>query len=124
MTAALRSLDREVATRVLGWRQLPDRNGGTRWVQPGLPDEFNLLACPLEPPSFSESIADAWLVVERMREKGWHLDLGASGRRDTVNAHFSRWTSSKLLSGDAGSDSAPEAICRAALQAVGEAERP
>lgn len=130
--------DREIvvalAEKAMGWKAravalttgiFDDPDGGTlHW-----PNTFNPL----------ESIADAWMVVEKMRDDGWkyHLaDSFPSGR------HFCRFvklndqhrpayiynpitneladisTDVRVFIGGHEADSAPRAICLAALKAV------
>jgi hypothetical protein len=66
----------------------------------------------------AERIADAWLVVERMREIGWlcTIDVYDSG----IYSQFYRVGISKGT--QEFSDSAPRAVCLAALKALGGGE--
>jgi len=60
-------------------------------------------------PNYSTSIEAAWEVVERMKDKPLHLDGSLKGD----------WLCKFDAFGlDAGGDTAPEAICLAALKAV------
>lgn len=122
MTSDLRSLDRLVAEKVMGWTP------PTRPYQPWDMDPVNHPGCVLvgndSLPHFSESIADAWLVVERMREKGWWVDLrlgpDANGNTGLGTAWFEK--DGNRVAWDAYHQDIAVAICRAALQAVGETE--
>jgi hypothetical protein len=102
----------QIARDVMGWEKCHDGRW-TFWTD-DLPEgvsgaSLNVTALP----PFTTDIAAAWLVVERMRELGWSLDL--HGSSDTG------WTA--WLKGDgfkvfACADTAPEAICAAALKAM------
>ena len=71
--------------------------------------------CPS--PSYSEDISAAFLVVEKMRERGFQFEL-IRFCDDQWRARFCDRT--YVIDGVAASvDSAPEAICRAALAALG-----
>lgn len=108
MTSDLRSLDRLVAEKVMGWEVCAGH-----WWQ-----------CLRVVPRFSEWIEDAWLVVERMREKGWWVDLrlgpDANGNTGLGTAWFEK--DGNRVAWDAYHQDIAVAICRAALQAVGETE--
>jgi hypothetical protein len=73
---------------------------------------------------YSGHIAAAWLVVEKMREQGFHWFTLNTGRMPVAvervapfcNAEFSDEWDTSGSSGDEGT--APLAICRAALKAV------
>lgn len=116
-----RELDAEVAEKVMGWRDLGDDG---RWVSGVCPtakagdvyptpvgDGINRYA-----PPFSEEIQFAWDVIGKMRELGW---LAA------VIQGPSLWEAQFAHSNDDFADvscegiTAPEAICRAALAALG-----
>lgn len=86
----------------MGWK-LPE--GHTGYTSPSCGRSWNP----------SEDIADAWEVVERMRELGWNLSMW--------NTHDGGWyceTETKIGAREfAESPTAPLAICCAALKAVG-----
>jgi hypothetical protein len=77
-------------------------------------------------PGLTNDIAVAWRVVEEMRERGWLLNFNGcyngwiiTGHRYELSADGD-WGKSRMTSDivqEAG-DSAPEAICRAALAAL------
>ena len=76
---------------------------------------------PLSVPEFSTDIAAAFQVVEAMREKGWVLfDLNWPHTGNQWAAMFARWGQNAT---EGRADTAPEAICRAALAAL-ETEAP
>ena len=99
-----RELDALVAEKVMG---LPGAAVGG-WYNPNLLDG---------PPPYSTDIAAAWEVVEKLLELGWHVDIedgwcvivygGRDGKAD-----------SEMEVGE----TAPEAICLAALEAVKASE--
>lgn len=81
--------------------------------------EHNCYPAQQGPPRYSENIAAAWTVVERM---GIHV---------FNNTHWRGWHATFLMCDDMGCDercatapTAPLAICRAALLAVGVTEVP
>lgn len=99
-----RRLDAEVAERVMGWREIStgtfeDEYGGLHTLEATSYGQF----------SPSTNIADAWLVVEK---------LGVSvGPREN-----GKWWAGKTAEFGAIADTAPEAICKAALAALRAAE--
>jgi hypothetical protein len=111
-----RELDALVAEKVMGLN----------------PKLFNVLASYYEVategprlPAYSTDIAAAWLVVEKMHQHPkWVLQLAAP-QQDYVNekwrAIFARkhWETIGPYGWDAFGESAPHAICLAALKAVG-----
>jgi hypothetical protein len=111
--AAGRELDALVAERVMG-------HGIPHPHQP--PDGL-----PHERPHYSTDIASAWEVVAQMGRNGWPLyevgalvTLGEASQHDSRAAFAQTWPPSWIR---AGANSAPLAICRAALKAVGVSER-
>ena len=69
-------------------------------------------------PKYSESIAHAWVVVERMASKGRTLDALWQGKQSPWFVRFSEcWVAS-------AGDTAPHAICLAACNAIGAAIPP
>lgn len=108
MSDELRALDAAVHTHVFGWIEAPS---GLVYVH----QETGKLA-DLRVPHYSTDIAAAWLVVERMTSQGWWLEIDHGG----VD-----WKITFYGLGDdpfptERADTAPEAICRAALEAVAE----
>jgi hypothetical protein len=74
--AAGRELDSLVAEKVMGWTQSDDTRGSGFTVKDGNGKglgwwRFDQPRLGDAQPHFSTSIADAWLVVEKMRETGW-----------------------------------------------------
>lgn len=126
-----RKLDEIIAEKVFEWRWVQTSGNNkmrpfflqkSEWsvylphAQKAVKSEYDI---PERVPHYSTSIADAWAVLEAMRERGYI---------PTVNYHVddSRWHCSlrfepKLLAADYfhGYGTAPQAICEAALSAVG-----
>ncbi len=85
-------LDALVAEKVMGWTELMIRGGGV--------------------PAYSTSIADAWTVVEKFSDFDWKLESHGEGHTFTIYKDATHYC------GDA--DTAPLAICYAALNAAGK----
>jgi hypothetical protein len=101
-----RELDALVAERVMGWVQEEPQ-----------PHPVNSFAIYFGgPPPYSTDIAAAWQVVERMREQEYSIALDSdTWLKHPYAVHF--------IGGNSGcvsctADTAPLAICRAALKAV------
>jgi hypothetical protein len=117
--AALTSseLDVMVAERVFGWVRDHDAESQTAtgspiWEAPGKEYLQN------GTPDYSTDIAAAWLVVEKMRERGISMDLTG-----LANKYDQQWSCTfgdpETQNGECSdAASAPEAICRAALLAI------
>ena len=124
----MRSLDALVAEKVMGWTIVetkPRANYQNIWICQDGTSTANL-------PHFSTSISDAWLVVEQMATKEFTLKLNCychSGTNDAT-AEFHRIKVELRRFRLTGKDfyrsglienkpnPVPEAICRAALEAV------
>lgn len=132
--AELRALDAEVATQVMGWRRLtyaeayPSArfNSGSDRLTLHWHDPVSLKgAAPAEPIddyydpedawSPSTDIAAAWLVVEKMRERGWWVTIKATPRTYFVEMNNPDVVSYTVK---ASGDAVATALCRAALAAV------
>jgi len=109
-----RSLDALVAEKVMGWtdwwvdREGPNATMKTFGFPPGVTDTYS------EPPHYSTDIADAWLVVEKLRKDGCPFLFGHN--RNPHNGWFADFLLHPLVE---YADTAPLAVCRAALKAVG-----
>lgn len=103
-------LNDAVALEVMGWKRLPQRFPGRALLQP--PTRNDDLGEPV--PGYSAHIQNAWLVVEKMREKGCGATVTVNPR-GTYCAWFNTTYNQRHV---AAGDTAPEAICRAALAAV------
>jgi hypothetical protein len=110
MMKAGRELDALVAEKVMGYRQAEDGS----WFLPGISTGFGLW----ELPEYSTSIADAWLVVEKLKLfKGFCLRQRNDGMWDSVR--YGKWADGFDDQIVVGKTTAPHAICLAALKAVG-----
>ena len=121
-----RALDVRVAEHVLGMRWSDDGHGyaslapeGSLWSFAAREDGRVRAAYLL--PRYSTKLVDAWEVVEHLRRQGWRFRLqempplsGEPGGRG-FEAEFARHGAYRY----AHADAVPEAICRAALAAMG-----
>ena len=114
-----RELDALVAERVMGWTGIERHiRGGI--AMPPWPSGLDPVTSAYRTiPRYSTSIADAWLVVERMREKGYSLTLMAPFGDFGAVAAFVPRTGQRF---DGDGDTPAVAISRAALSAM-EAHR-
>ncbi|EZP77579.1 hypothetical protein H839_08099 [Parageobacillus genomosp. 1] len=109
----LREIDRLVAEKVMGWE--PEEIEGSAYLS------GYVLYKREEPPHIpdyqfkpSTNVADAWKVVEKLREKELYVDI------DTFAEHYDvRVVSGPNEVGHSLSETAPLAICLAALKAAG-----
>lgn len=112
-----RSLDAEVASRVLGRRVIKDRNG--EWTE-FYGDHVEARGFFAQPKPYSSEIAQTFKVVEAMRAVGceFRLEAGASWiacfDHDLIRAEFTAWEFEE------SSEFAPLAICRSALALLDE----
>lgn len=107
----MRDLDREVAEKVMGEHWC--REDYEQCATEGPCD----VPCSAYIARYSTSIADAWLVVEAMREKGWWMYCELSDK----GAWVGYTTFGGISKGDPPgvlASTMPEAICRAALTAL------
>lgn len=122
-----RELDELVAREVLGWEYVQDAppghwcavfgNNSGWWRRPG--DEDWACAACMSFPQFSESIEDAWEIVEHMKKQGWEVSLHSSEfyRHHAIFTHRVR-RGDVYPQGSVVSDTVPLAICLAARAAV------
>ena len=109
-----RELDALVAEKVMGCKVYVEANGNPRCDCPGAnatgprPHASYGLYASLK--RYSTDIAAAWEVVEKMREDGFLVALYRSAGAWIADTN----------PGYGKSDTAPHAICLAALRAVGE----
>jgi hypothetical protein len=101
-----REMDALVAERVFGWKRLRNQVG---WYRDGDKSTWNM-----REPRFSTDISAAWTIVEKL--KGMEPEIEWS---DEIHAWCVVFYKSKIDSATLG-DTAPLAICKAALKAVGE----
>jgi hypothetical protein len=114
-----RDFDVEVAERVMGWTEIAIRNPNTPGgavlygkppVMPDWESPYNKQRGTCLVPRYSTRIADAWTVVEHMIAQGWTFDL-----TEQWECIFAK---RRGVEGIGREDTAPEAICRAALASV------
>ncbi len=108
-----RELDREIAEKVMEWII-----GKSEHLAIGHPaDEKIARSIPL----YSSKIEAAWLVVERMRELNYSLEITGYGDfplARTTGRWGVRFHVKGTPKGNHDGDSVTEAICRAALKAI------
>lgn len=114
-----RELDALIAEKVMGWAPVHD-GLNFRWADGGDYEKRHRYVCDWSP---STDIAAAWQVVERMDSLGWYLTIDrlSSGERVRFwRCEWMRYTEENEKCGDCweDADTAPLAICRAALEAV------
>lgn len=110
-----RELDALVAEKVMGWKRLPGNWRGIIWADPQYPATGTIRS--EEHFEASTDPGAAWKVVEAMRAKGWDYEIGSEDTGDSVYCEFSKDKSE----GHVYETTMPEAVCRAALAAVGAA---
>lgn len=119
------SLDEEVAEHVMEWTPHPNSNcrADGYWRLPETrASNLELLGKEDGPwdrvsvPKFSSDIAAAFQVVEKMRDDGWFFEFCTGPIAGVSTAVFCTAVPPKAH--EAMDDSAPLAICRAALMAV------
>lgn len=106
-----RELDALVAEKVMGWK-LGDNRGAPAWFAH---DEFRCEVWQFKP---SEDIAAAWEVVEKLG-KTWWFDVELTGNLWHAQFESQEHISERQFADDYSTDSAPHAICKAALMAMG-----
>ncbi len=98
-------IDSLIAEKIFGWKL--DDESALVWL---LPDGSRRGALP----HYSTDIADAWQVIEHMNDRGWS---------PTVFCEFQWWIANFFTdiagSFEASAETAPLAICLAALRAMG-----
>lgn len=115
-----RELDALVGQKVMGWTRAYDRRlKGEWWSAPEDPQGFYA-----DFPEWSTDISAAWVVVEKMRERGFWFRMSTpfSLKGTTLfggfTSHNSTGWNGRPDYGHAA-ESAPEVICLAALKACG-----
>lgn len=113
-----REIDSLIATKVMGWKILTCK--GIKIIAP--PDydgpDMMINADIKVIPSYSTDISAAWQVVEKMQEYGYILMLDAT----TTSEYYISFVGLKdgsHISFFGNANTAPMAICRAALKCVG-----
>lgn len=109
-----RELDALIAEKVMGLKNIRLANDGrSDYLCYGKPDSIFLEGKIV--PAYSTDISAAWLVVEKMQDNDWAFIL------DNMEDFIGNWQAhfEKDKSGwSADSESAPHAICLAALKAI------
>lgn len=108
-------LDSFVAEFVMEWeREWPEGTSRGCWVRAG---GLRTVADLWRP---SEDIQDAWIAVQQMAKR-WRCDLRLSCEllAPHKNGIEKQWTAEFYCFGETIGDTAPVAICRAAVKAVG-----
>lgn len=103
-----RELDAAVAERVMGWKRGDPKYGDMPWYPPGTGRYLG--GGRMDLPEFSADIAAAWEVVEHLATPDEALMITYSKGTWVVAVGS--------VEASATSESAPEAICRAALLAA------
>ena len=112
------TINEQVATRVMGWEWKPPYEisfGGTNpeWPCRGAWQAGLIYVEVFDP---AHSMADAWMVVEKMRDDDLRIQIWSGPPRWVCKI----WTGANHDFGSASADTAPLAICLAALKAVEE----
>jgi len=118
-------LNAEVAKNLFNcdvrWQEMSD--GKKTWYIPYCGCEYKLHKHPHTPAyandlnGYSGEILAAWYVVNKMREMGYLLGLQQLAGHPSFRAEFSKGLFPNEIKGEAEAESAPEAICKAALLA-------
>ena len=116
-----RELDALIAEKVMGWRDIAtDGVSVYGHLPPGTEPHLNVTRAGngfYHIKRYSTSIADAWEVVERMRELSFVLTLSWQSRNSEWCAHW--FYPADRTHKAAFHKSAPRAICLAALKTIG-----
>ena len=90
------------------------------WIDTGESHEWGPVVKDVPP--YSTEIGATWLVVEKMTGKGLRMELDFEKwpPEKDWDCTFSGQVGDDYLFGRASADTAPEAICRAALAAIGD----
>lgn len=121
-----RELDVLIAEKVMGWTWYKTGRGARMLCEP----HHGQLADGSEPianlatfsvPLYSSDIAAAWSIVEKMQELGWTFAIELFEDNGNYSAYFKNTQNRDRYVGNA--DTAPLAICLAALKALGGEHR-
>ena len=105
-------IDKQIAEKVMGWSVVEVPDDGSYIIKE---NNFRYPQYPFDP---STNISRAWLVVEKMRELGYSINIEAQQKgkwRCNIILIGNEWTT-RIETAD--EDTAPMAICLAALQAL------
>lgn len=118
-------LNKLVAEHVMGWHWKVNARGAAGWATErnealvtDITQWSGFWVYPMTP-SFSEDIDAAWAVVNNLNARGWRVEIFSTARSG-VDVQVSKW-GGPHHEGDYAewAETAPHAICRAALRAVG-----
>lgn len=112
-------IDRLIAEKIMGWN-IREVSDGVKWIQAEgyelyFSDDIYREWMP------SEDMSDAWLVVEKLRERKIFTIYDAWDEKDEkiFCANFQYNDTYHVVDYSAYADTAPMAICLAALKVVG-----
>jgi len=120
-----RDIDRQVAEKVMGWKteRTPIWNDVSHFLENDNCWITGNFPIPVKDWHPSTSWNDAWQVIEKMREKSLWLSLWQiPSKNPEWNARFSfgGMYSGNRIWGEGYHLTAPLAICKAALKAIGD----
>jgi hypothetical protein len=119
-----RDLDARVAIEVMGWTELWS-GGKYRMAYPPCEQVMPTIneSERHHVPHYSTDMTAAWCVVERMRELGWTEHIRGYIGDDRGEHVCTFYNDDQMIDSEwHWADTAPEAICAAALAAVGGGE--
>ncbi|ONK21212.1 hypothetical protein BLX87_23065 [Bacillus sp. VT-16-64] len=108
-------IDRLIAEKVMGWEFYED---GESWTTEN-GDHLFFSACDANEWAPSSDISDAWLVVEKLKNKKTYLNICPEKERCTVDTWYEDDNGYYLPYTSVEAKTAPLAICLAALKSVG-----
>lgn len=106
---------REKVARLMGWRQAHD---GAWIMPPKITDDATTAGALWELPHYETNIADAWEVVEFMRERGWDVSVHTPANHDPYAMLCGPEKRHDGLGGPYVAPTAPLAICKAFVAAM------
>ena len=111
-----RELDQLVAEKVMGWK--PYRNPDLKQDYFRWENAFGAICSDADLPTYTTSIVAAWKIVEKMNQERWVMRLETWDTE--AGCEFSRAETDQIVSHRTSCvDTAPMAICIAALKAKG-----
>lgn len=108
----LDSLQRDVSESIMGWTACRMRGGRLYGHPPDSSGEEHELRLV---PDYARSMDAAWLLIKEMKRAGYSCDVQETEALVTPTAAFAKGKCHAFVS---DSDTAPEAICRAALEVI------
>lgn len=114
-----REIDKLIAEKVMGWRVFKTTE---EWQKAGSPTGQKITVLDQTPkfeiPHYSTDIAAAWQVVEKMHSDGNHVQVWRNKNNNFWRASM-RFEHGKWGKYFTQANTAPLAICLAALKAIG-----